>query len=69
LLTSKGAQTRARIVAGAAAEIRERGVDDVRLEDVMARTRTSKSQLFHYFPGGKEDLLLGVAQPADAGRR
>ncbi|GAB3840445.1 TetR/AcrR family transcriptional regulator [Dactylosporangium cerinum] len=61
-MTSKGAQTRARIVAGAAAEIRERGVDDVRLEDVMARTRTSKSQLFHYFPGGKEDLLLAVAQ-------
>ena len=61
-LTSKGAQTRARIVVGAAAEIRERGVDDVRLEDVMAHTRTSKSQLFHYFPGGKEDLLLAVAQ-------
>jgi AcrR family transcriptional regulator len=61
-LTSKGAQTRARIVAGAAAEIRDRGVDEVRLEDVMARTRTSKSQLFHYFPGGKEELLLAVAQ-------
>ncbi|MET7419902.1 TetR/AcrR family transcriptional regulator [Dactylosporangium sp. NPDC005555] len=61
-LTSKGAQTRARIVAGAAAEIRERGVDEVRLEDVLARTRTSKSQLFHYFPSGKEALLLAVAQ-------
>ena len=61
-LTSKGEQTRARIVAGAAAEIRERGVDEVRLEDVMARTRTSKSQLFHYFPAGKEELLLAVAR-------
>lgn len=28
----------------------------------MARTKTSKSQLFHYFPDGKEQLLLAVAQ-------
>jgi AcrR family transcriptional regulator len=62
VLTRKGEQTRSRIVAGAADEIRERGVDEVRLEDVMARTRTSKSQLFHYFPDGKEQLLLAVAQ-------
>ncbi|MGW5669403.1 TetR/AcrR family transcriptional regulator [Micromonospora sp. NPDC003776] len=61
-LTRKGAATRARIVAGAAAEIRDRGVDEVRLEDVMARTGTSKSQLFHYFPAGKEELLLAVAR-------
>ncbi|MEV6373093.1 TetR/AcrR family transcriptional regulator [Micromonospora musae] len=61
-LTSKGEATRARIVAGAAAEVRERGVDEVRLEDVMARTAVSKSQLFHYFPGGKEELLFAVAE-------
>lgn len=60
-LTAKGEQTRSRIVAGAAAEIRERGVDEVRLEDVMARTGVSKGQLFHYFPAGKEELLLAVA--------
>jgi AcrR family transcriptional regulator len=28
----------------------------------LTRTRTSKSQLFHYFPGGRDDLLLAVAQ-------
>ncbi|MGW3887903.1 TetR/AcrR family transcriptional regulator [Micromonospora chokoriensis] len=61
-LTRKGEATRARIVAGAAAEIRERGVDEVRLEDVTAHTGTSKGQLFHYFPDGKEELLLAVAQ-------
>ncbi|MCO1594552.1 TetR/AcrR family transcriptional regulator [Micromonospora sp. RHAY321] len=61
-LTRKGEATRARIVAGAAAEIRERGVDEVRLEDVMARTGTSKGQLFHYFPEGKDELLLAVAE-------
>lgn len=62
MLTPKGLQTRGRIVAGAAVELRERGVDDLRLEDVMARTSVSKSQLFHYFPGGKEELLLAVAR-------
>ncbi|WP_410813735.1 TetR/AcrR family transcriptional regulator [Micromonospora sp. 067-2] len=61
-LTRKGEATRARIVAGAATEIRERGVDEVRLEDVMARTGTSKGQLFHYFPQGKDELLLAVAE-------
>ncbi|MEW2116168.1 TetR/AcrR family transcriptional regulator [Streptomyces sp. NPDC005474] len=61
-LTRKGAATRQRIVEGAAEQIREQGVFAVRLEDVMARTATSKSQLFHYFPGGKDDLLLAVAR-------
>ncbi|MGW4696514.1 TetR/AcrR family transcriptional regulator [Kitasatospora cineracea] len=61
-LTRKGAATRQRIVEGAAEQIREDGVFAVRLEDVMARTATSKSQLFHYFPGGKDDLLLAVAR-------
>ncbi|WP_431238291.1 TetR/AcrR family transcriptional regulator [Mycolicibacterium aichiense] len=60
-LTAKGRATRQRIIDGAAAEIRARGVALTTLEDVMARTRTSKSQLFHYFPGGKEQLLLAVA--------
>lgn len=60
-LTMKGRATRARIVDGAAAEIRERGVAQTTIEDVMARTRTSKSQIFHYFPHGKDQLLLAVA--------
>lgn len=60
-LTAKGRATRQRIIEGAAAEIRARGVALTTLEDIMAHTRTSKSQLFHYFPGGKEQLLLAVA--------
>ena len=60
-LTTKGQATRARIIDGAAAEIRERGVALTTIEDVMARTRTSKSQIFHYCPRGKEQLLLAVA--------
>ncbi len=61
MLTPKGEATRARIIAGAAQDIREQGVDVI-LDDVMASTRTSKSQLFHYFPGGKEELLVAVAE-------
>jgi AcrR family transcriptional regulator len=61
-LTDKGRATRQRIVEGAAAEIREHGVAVTTLDDVRARTGTSKSQLFHYFPDGKEQLLLAVAE-------
>jgi AcrR family transcriptional regulator len=61
-LTAKGRATRDRIVEGAAAEIRARGVGVTTLDDIRARTRTSKSQLFHYFPGGKEQLMLAVAE-------
>ncbi|MGW2225914.1 TetR/AcrR family transcriptional regulator [Streptomyces formicae] len=60
-LTRKGRETRRRIVEGAAEEIRERGAADTTLDDIRARTATSKSQIFHYFPGGKEELLLAVA--------
>jgi AcrR family transcriptional regulator len=61
-LTAKGKATRRRIVEGAAEVLREQGVGSVTLDDVMARTSTSKSQLFHYFPAGKDELLLAVAR-------
>ncbi|MEW1847679.1 TetR/AcrR family transcriptional regulator [Nonomuraea angiospora] len=66
-LTRKGAATRQRILEGAAAHIREFGVAATTLDDVLATTATSKSQLFHYFPGGREELLLAVAR-FEAGR-
>jgi AcrR family transcriptional regulator len=62
VLTAKGVATRKRIVAAAAAEIRERGVTAVTLDDIGRRSRTGKSQLFHYFPDGREQLLLAVAE-------
>ena len=65
-LTPKGAATRQRIVEGAATEIREHGITAT-LDDIRARTGTSKSQLFHYFPAGREELLLAVAR-YEAGR-
>ena len=61
VLTPRGTATRQRIVEGAAALIRERGPANVGLDDICGVTSTSKSQLFHYFPDGKSDLLMAVA--------
>ncbi|MCF3961639.1 TetR/AcrR family transcriptional regulator [Streptomyces fuscigenes] len=60
-LTAKGRATRARIVESAAHVLREAGLAAT-LDDIRERSRTSKSQLFHYFPEGKDQLLLAVAQ-------
>jgi len=62
VLTPKGAATRRRIVEGAAAQIRRRGLASTTLDDIVAATSTSKGQLFHYFPDGREQLLLAVAE-------
>lgn len=61
-LTGKGLATRARIIEGAAAEVRTRGAAATTLDDIRASTGTSKSQLFHYFPQGRTELLLAVAK-------
>jgi AcrR family transcriptional regulator len=60
-LTPKGEATRQRIVEAASAEIREFGVTAT-LDDIRARAHASKSQLFHYFPDGREQLLLAAAR-------
>jgi AcrR family transcriptional regulator len=62
VLTKKGAATRQRIIEAAAAEIRERGVVAATLDDICGRSGTGKSQMFHYFPDGREQLLLAVAE-------
>ncbi len=38
-----------------------RGVGATSLDDIRAGTATSKSQLFHYFPGGKSELIGAIA--------
>jgi AcrR family transcriptional regulator len=62
VLTAKGTATRQRIVEGAAQLIRVEGVQNVGLDDIRGASSTSKSQLFHYFPDGKADLMLAVAK-------
>jgi AcrR family transcriptional regulator len=61
-LTAKGEATRQRIIEGAAAYLRSAEPGEMTLDDVRAITATSKGQLFHYFPEGKEELLLAVAR-------
>jgi AcrR family transcriptional regulator len=60
-LTPKGIATRARIVEAAADLVLARGAGGTSLDDIRAETATSKSQLFHYFPGGKSELVAAIA--------
>ena len=58
-LTARGAATRARIVEAAADLIYAHGVEQTSLDDVMAASGVSKSQLYHYF-ADKDALVLDV---------
>lgn len=60
-LTSKGAATRQRIIEGTS-ELMRRNGGGVSLDEIRGVTGTSKSQLFHYFPDGREQLVLAVAR-------
>ncbi len=60
-LTPKGTATRNRIVATAADLVLTRGIGGTSLDDIRAETATSKGQLFHYFPGGKTELVAAIA--------
>jgi AcrR family transcriptional regulator len=58
-LTARGAKTRARIVAAAADLMYVQGVGDTTLDDVLAASGVSKSQLYHHFDG-KDPLVRAV---------
>ncbi|HEY4269330.1 MAG TPA: TetR/AcrR family transcriptional regulator [Galbitalea sp.] len=58
-LTARGALTRARIVTAAADLIYIQGVGASTLDDVVAASGVSKSQLYHHF-SGKEALVRAV---------
>lgn len=60
--TPRGATTRQLIVTSTAALMARGGVAGTSLDDVRAATRTSKSQLYHYFPGGKAELVRAVVR-------
>lgn len=58
-LTQRGRRARDRIVAGAAELIREQGAEKTSIDQVLARSGASKSQLYHYFDG-KDALVREV---------
>src|ERR1700760_577794 len=60
-LTPRGEATRNRIVESAAELVLAGGVGGTSLDDIRAGTATSKSQLFHYFPDGKSELVGAIA--------
>src|SRR5450755_376679 len=51
---------RDRIVLAAADLVLQRGAQGTSLDDICAATSTSKSQLFHYFPDGKGELVTAI---------
>jgi len=63
--TAKGRATRARIVAAAAALVREGGAAETSLDEVIERAGVSKSQLYHYFQDKADLLRAVVAYQAD----
>ncbi|HXP57578.1 MAG TPA: TetR/AcrR family transcriptional regulator [Streptosporangiaceae bacterium] len=58
-ITARGAATRDRIVQSAADLMYVKGVNATTLDDVIAASGVSKSQLYWHFPG-KEDLTRAV---------
>lgn len=60
MTTPKGEATRARIL-DAAADLLIAG-NGLNVDELLERTRTSKGQLFHYFPDGKNELLRAAAE-------
>lgn len=69
-LTPRGAATRARIVEAAADLVFVHGVGGTSLDDVMAASATSKSQLYQYFADKdaliREVITLQTARVLDA---
>ncbi|GAA4972420.1 TetR/AcrR family transcriptional regulator [Actinoplanes utahensis] len=58
-------RTRTELLDVATEEFAERGYSGARVDEIAARTRTTKRMIYYYF-GGKEQLYLGVLERAYA---
>ena len=61
-------QTRRDILDAAIAEFSEKGYSGGRVDDIAARTRTTKRMIYYYF-GGKEQLFAAVLEEMYGGMR
>ena len=61
-------QTRRDILAAAAAEFSEKGYAGGRVDDIAARTSSTKRMIYYYF-GGKDGLYAAVLEQAYGGMR
>jgi TetR/AcrR family transcriptional repressor of nem operon len=62
MTTTKGEATRARILEAAVDLLVADGGHNLNLDEVLRLTRTSKGQLFHYFPGGKDEVRRAATE-------
>ena len=61
-------RTRAELLEVATAEFARNGYSGARVDEIAARTRTTKRMIYYYF-GGKEQLYIAVLEQAYAGIR
>jgi AcrR family transcriptional regulator len=61
-------RTRTEILDVATAEFADRGYSGARVDEIAAKTRTTKRMIYYYF-GGKEQLYVAVLERAYAGIR
>jgi AcrR family transcriptional regulator len=57
-------RTRAEILTEATAEFARVGYSGARVDDIAARTRTTKRMIYYYYGGGKEQLYVAVLEHA-----
>ena len=55
-------RTRAEILAVATAEFADRGYDGARVDEIAARTRTTKRMIYYYFSGKKQLYIAALEQ-------
>jgi len=57
---------KADVVPLVAEVFRELGYEGASLGRITARTRISKGSLYHFFPGGKEEMAAAILDHVDA---
>lgn len=62
MVSARGAITKSRIIESTVDHLVRYGRECTYLDDISAATSTSKSSLFHYFPGGKDELMIAATE-------
>jgi TetR/AcrR family transcriptional regulator, lmrAB and yxaGH operons repressor len=59
-------ETRARMVAGAARLLAQRGLQETSFSEVLELTGAPRGSIYHHFPGGKDQLIASAIDLAGA---